>query len=78
MQMTTPADLPGLGKKYGLKTKDENRKLFIFQNSKDVKTLFYSIRDLVNCWNSAVDVRGSFKSSCLQLFQIIRGKHNGS
>jgi hypothetical protein len=30
MQMTTPADLPGLGKKYGLKIKDESRKLFIF------------------------------------------------
>jgi hypothetical protein len=30
MQMTTPADLPGLGKKCGLKMKDESRKLFIF------------------------------------------------
>jgi hypothetical protein len=30
MQMTTPADLSGLGKKYGLKTKEESGKLFIF------------------------------------------------
>jgi len=28
--MTTPADLPGLGKQYELKTKEELRKLFIF------------------------------------------------
>jgi hypothetical protein len=30
MQMTTSADLPGLGKKYGLKTKEESSKLFVF------------------------------------------------
>jgi len=31
--------VPGLGKKYELKTKDKSRKLFIFYNSKDVKNL---------------------------------------